>query len=101
MAAELYHFIGGERVKGVSKRLGDVFNPATGRLAARVPLADAEEVLGAIEAARGAFPAWAATPPQRRARVMFRFKDLIERNADELAALVSAEHGKVVADARG
>ncbi len=101
MVEELTHFIDGERVKGCSGRLGDVFNPATGQVEARVPLAGAEEVQSAIEAAVAAFPAWAATPPQRRARVMFRFKELIERNADELAALVSAEHGKVLSDAGG
>ncbi|MCZ6637308.1 MAG: CoA-acylating methylmalonate-semialdehyde dehydrogenase, partial [Alphaproteobacteria bacterium] len=95
------HFIGGARVKGQSGRFGDVFNPATGKVEAKVPLAGPKEVQSAIDAARAAFPAWAATPPQRRARVMFRFKELIERNADELAALVSSEHGKVLSDARG
>ena len=101
MVSELTHFIGGARVKGQSGRFGDVFNPATGKVEAKVPLAGPEEVQSAIDAARAAFPAWAATPPQRRARVMFRFKELIERNADELAALVSAEHGKVLSDAGG
>ena len=101
MVSELTHFIAGKRVKGTSGRFGDVFNPATGKVEAKVPLAGPEEVQSAIDAARAAFPAWAATPPQRRARVMFRFKELIERNGDELAALVSSEHGKVLSDARG
>ncbi|MCZ6884843.1 MAG: CoA-acylating methylmalonate-semialdehyde dehydrogenase [Alphaproteobacteria bacterium] len=101
MVSELTHFIGGARVKGQSGRFGDVFNPATGKVEAKVPLAGPKEVQSAIDAARAAFPDWAATPPQRRARVMFRFKELIERNADELAALVSAEHGKVLSDAGG
>ncbi|HSR55125.1 MAG TPA: CoA-acylating methylmalonate-semialdehyde dehydrogenase, partial [Alphaproteobacteria bacterium] len=101
MAAELHHFIGGKQVSGESGRSGDVFDPATGRVQARVPLAGAQEVNAAIAAAREAFPAWAATPPQRRARVMFKFKDLIERDADALATIVASEHGKVLADAHG
>ncbi|MDH3241871.1 MAG: CoA-acylating methylmalonate-semialdehyde dehydrogenase [Alphaproteobacteria bacterium] len=101
MAAELHHFIGGSRVAGTSGRFGDVFNPATGRVEARVPLAGADEVARAVRCAAEAFPAWAATPPQRRARVMFKFKELIEREADALAAMVAAEHGKVLADAHG
>jgi malonate-semialdehyde dehydrogenase (acetylating)/methylmalonate-semialdehyde dehydrogenase len=101
MAAELHHFIGGERVAGRSGRTGDVFDPATGRVQARVPLAGAGEVAAAVAAAARAFPAWAATPPQRRARVMFRFRELAERDADALAARVASEHGKVLADAHG
>ena len=101
MTADLYHFIGGDRIEGSGTRFGDVFDPATGRVQARVPLAGSEQVARAIAAASAAFPAWAATPPQRRARVMFRFKELIERDADALAALVGGEHGKVLADARG
>jgi malonate-semialdehyde dehydrogenase (acetylating)/methylmalonate-semialdehyde dehydrogenase len=101
MGAELTHFIGGERVQGASARFGDVFNPATGDVQTRVPLAGSQDVQRAIAVARDAFPAWAATPPQRRAQVMFRFKEAIERDADHLCALVTAEHGKVLADARG
>ena len=101
MGAELYHFIGGERVKATGARFGDVYDPAQGRVQARVPLAGPDDIGRAITAARDAFPAWAQTPPQRRARVMFRFKELIERDADDLAALVASEHGKVLADAHG
>jgi malonate-semialdehyde dehydrogenase (acetylating)/methylmalonate-semialdehyde dehydrogenase len=99
--AELHHFIHGNRVTGTSGRFGDVFDPATGQVQSRVPLAGAGEVRAVIESAQAAFPAWAATPPARRARVMFRFKALIEQNAEVLCQLVTAEHGKVLSDAMG
>ena len=73
MADELYHFIGGKRVKGTSGRFGDVYWPMTGEVAARVPLASKEEVRAAVENAKAAQPAWAATNPQRRARVLMKF----------------------------
>ncbi len=95
------HWINGREVAGASGRAGDVYNPALGQVASRVPYATAEEVAQAVAAARAAFAAWAATPPLRRARVMFKFKDLIEQNLDALARLISSEHGKVVSDARG
>jgi malonate-semialdehyde dehydrogenase (acetylating) / methylmalonate-semialdehyde dehydrogenase len=98
---ELSHFIAGARVAGKSGRFGDVFDPATGTVRARLPLASSDEIGAAVAAAKSAFPAWAATTPLRRARVMFRFKELVERNSDEIAALISAEHGKVADDARG
>src|SRR6476469_8520778 len=98
---ELSHFIAGARVAGKSGRFGDVFDPATGTVRARVPLASSDEIATAVAAAKSAFPAWATTTPLRRARVMFRFKELVERNGDEVAALISAEHGKVADDARG
>ena len=101
MVNELHHFIGGERLKGTSGRFGDVFNPATGEVSARVPFADAAETQAAIAAAEAAFPEWAATPVPARARVMFRFRELIEAHRDELAALITAEHGKVLSDANG
>ena len=101
MARTLRHFIGGRMIEGTSGAFGDVFNPATGEVAASVPLASPDEVRGAIAAAEAAFPAWAGTTPLRRARVMFRFKDLIEQHLDELARLVTDEHGKVLEDARG
>jgi len=82
-------------------RFGDVFDPNAGTVQARVPLGDAAVLEAAVAAARAAQPAWAATNPQRRARVMFAFKALVEAHIDELARLLASEHGKVVADARG
>jgi malonate-semialdehyde dehydrogenase (acetylating)/methylmalonate-semialdehyde dehydrogenase len=98
---ELGHFIGGRGVAGASGQFGDVFNPATGEVSARVAMASAPELHKAVSAAVAAWPAWAATPPLRRARVMFRFKEVLERDRKLLAALVTAEHGKTLADAEG
>ena len=98
---EITHFINGEHVKGTSGRFADVFNPATGEQIAKVPLATPAEMDAAIAAAAAAQPAWAATNPQRRARVMMKFAALIETHMDELAELVSREHGKTLPDARG
>jgi malonate-semialdehyde dehydrogenase (acetylating) / methylmalonate-semialdehyde dehydrogenase len=95
------HWIDGRVVEGRSGRFGDIFNPAVGERAGRVALASASEVDAAVQAAQRALPEWAATTPLRRARVMFRLKDLVERHIDELAALVTAEHGKTLADAKG
>jgi len=95
------HFIDGKLVPGNAGRQGDVCDPATGRVARRVVFADRSEVESAVAAAAAAFPAWAATPPLRRARVLFRFKQLLDVHAGELAALVTAEHGKVLSDAQG
>src|ERR1043165_6183423 len=97
----LTHFIAGQHVSGTSGRFGDVFNPATGEVQARVPFASREDMRKAVESALAAFPQWAAVNPQRRARVMFNFKALVEKNMDELARLLSSEHGKVVADSKG
>ena len=97
----LHHHIGGRTVEGRSGRQGPVFDPATGEQSATVAYASAEETRGAIAVAAEAFPEWAATPPLRRARVMFRFKELVEANIGELAALVTAEHGKTLSDAKG
>ena len=101
MPETLHHYIGGARVAGANGRLGDVTDPATGEVARQVPFASAAEVRRAVEAARDALPAWAATTPIARARTMFRLKALIEENMDELAALVSGEHGKTIPDAKG
>ena len=101
MAKELTHFIGGRHVKGTSGRFLDVTNPNTGEVTARTPLATTDELRAAVAVAAEAFPGWAATNPQRRARVMFEFKRLLEANMDELAHLLSSEHGKVLADSRG
>jgi len=95
------HFINGQLVDGASGRHGDVFNPNTGQVQVRVPLATEPETAKAIENADSAFTAWSAINPQRRARVMFEFKRLLEANMDELAELLSSEHGKVLADSRG
>ena len=101
MVRELTHFIGGRHVKGTSGRWGDVFNPATGEVQARTPLATTAEMRTAVESALKAFPEWSAQNPQKRARVMFAFKALVEKNMDELAHMLSAEHGKVIADSKG
>ena len=97
----LSHYIGGERVAGQSARFGDVFNPTSGAVAARVPLASKQETEAAIGNSLAAFPDWAATSPLARARVLFRFKELVECHMDDLAELVSTEHGKVISDAKG
>ncbi len=101
MADELYHFIGGERVKGTSGRFGDVYWPMTGEVAARVPLASRDEVRAAVENAKAAQPAWAATNPQRRARVLMKFIELVARDNDKLAEKLAREHGKTIPDAKG
>lgn len=98
---ELYHWIDGREVKGSSGRFSDIYNPATGEIIARVPLADAAELDKAIAGAERAQVKWAATNPQRRARVMMKFGALINEHMDELAELVSREHGKTLPDARG
>ncbi|MDP3801759.1 MAG: CoA-acylating methylmalonate-semialdehyde dehydrogenase [Phenylobacterium sp.] len=95
------HFIGGRSVAGASGRFSEVFDPNTGQVQARVPLASAAELDAAVDNAAAAQKGWGATNPQRRARVMFEFKRLLEAHMDELAHLLSSEHGKVVADSRG
>src|SRR5690606_16102265 len=94
------HRVGGRREAGGGRR-GSVYNPATGDLIAEVPLADAAQVDRAVRAAAEAFPAWSDTPAPKRARVLFRFNALLEREADALARLVTREHGKALADAKG
>ena len=101
MDKDLGHWINGKAVAGTSGRHGDVFNPAVGEKAGRVAFASAAEVDAAVQAARAALPGWAATTPLRRARIMFRLKDLLEQHIDELALLITAEHGKTLADAKG
>ncbi|WP_372891426.1 CoA-acylating methylmalonate-semialdehyde dehydrogenase [Rhodosalinus sp.] len=101
MTEELTHWIDGARVAGRSGRYGDVYNPATGEVQARVPLATAEELGAAVESAAAAQPAWAATNPQRRARVLMEFVRLLNRDMDKLAEALSREHGKTVPDAKG
>ncbi|HZO95147.1 MAG TPA: CoA-acylating methylmalonate-semialdehyde dehydrogenase [Candidatus Baltobacteraceae bacterium] len=99
--ATLGHFIGGEDVAGGSGRFGDVYDPASGEVARRVAFADAGEVDAAVRAARVAFAEWSETPPVRRAAILFTFRQLVLRDAERLAALITAEHGKTLADARG
>src|SRR5215470_8887911 len=98
---EIGHFIGGKEVKGTSGRAGDVFNPNTGEVQAKVALASKAEVEQAIANAQAAQPEWAATNPQRRARVMFKFLELIAKENDSLAQMLSSEHGKTIPDAKG
>src|SRR5206468_2289881 len=95
------HFIGGKEVKGTSGRTADVFEPMTGDVQAKVALASKAEVRAAVENARAAQPEWAATNPQRRARVMMKFLELAQRDYDKLAELLAREHGKTVPDAKG
>jgi malonate-semialdehyde dehydrogenase (acetylating) / methylmalonate-semialdehyde dehydrogenase len=98
---EIGHFIGGRMVQGTSGHYGDVFDPALGEVTAKVALANATEIDRAVQAAQAAWPDWASTPPLRRARAMFRLKDLLERNRQKLSAAITAEHGKVLSDADG
>ncbi|MBX3623109.1 MAG: aldehyde dehydrogenase family protein, partial [Rhizobacter sp.] len=100
-ALQIGHFIHGEITGGFSERLQPVFNPATGQIARHVLLAAAEDVNAAVASSLSAFPAWADTPPLRRARVMFKFLELMNQHRDTLAAMITAEHGKVFTDAQG
>ncbi|MBN8528555.1 MAG: CoA-acylating methylmalonate-semialdehyde dehydrogenase [Caulobacterales bacterium] len=98
---DITHFIDGAAFVGASGRFADVFDPNTGAIQARVQLASVSDVDRAVQSAQAAFEGWSSTNPQRRARVMFEFKRLVEANMDELAHLLSSEHGKVIADAKG
>ena len=98
---QLGHYINGKHVAGDSHRVGDVYNPATGQISAYLAYASAEETTAAIDAAHAVFPAWSATPALRRARILFKFKALLDANANELAKAISLEHGKTISDARG
>lgn len=98
---ELGHFIGGKFLKGESGRFAEVYEPMTGSVAALAPLASKAEVRAAVENAIAAQPAWAAVNPQRRARVLMKFLELVSRETDSLATLLAREHGKTIADAKG
>lgn len=98
---ELTHYVNGEMVNGTSGRFADVYNPAIGEVQARVPLASTAEVDAIVAKAAAAQPAWAATNPQRRARVMMRFVALLNRDMDKLSEALSREHGKTLPDAAG
>ncbi len=98
---EIAHYIGGAHISGNSTRQQPIYNPATGAVSRQVRLGTAQDVEAAVAAAQSAFPRWADTPPIRRARVLFKFLELLNGNKDELAALITAEHGKVFTDAQG
>lgn len=98
---EIGHFIGGKFVKGTSGRFADVYNPSTGEVQAKVALATKAELRAAVENAKEAQLGWGATNPQRRARVLMKFLDLVSKDMDNLAALLASEHGKTIPDARG
>ncbi|WP_353141315.1 CoA-acylating methylmalonate-semialdehyde dehydrogenase [Limnohabitans sp.] len=100
-ATHIAHFIGGAIAPGSSTRTQPVYNPATGAVTGQVSLANLADVNAAVAAAQKAFPSWADTPPLRRARVMFKFLELINANKDKLAHMITAEHGKVFTDAQG
>jgi malonate-semialdehyde dehydrogenase (acetylating)/methylmalonate-semialdehyde dehydrogenase len=99
--ADVGHFIHGQRVSGSGARSQPVFNPATGARARKLLLGEVADVEAAVASAKSAFPAWRDTPPIRRARVLLRFLELMNKHSDELAAIITAEHGKVFSDAQG
>ena len=101
MTYKLNNWINGSLCESNSEHFGDIFNPATGEKIGEVPFSTTLEVNEAVEIASEAWPTWAAVPPARRARVMFKFKELVEANIDELAKVVTQEHGKVISDAVG
>jgi malonate-semialdehyde dehydrogenase (acetylating)/methylmalonate-semialdehyde dehydrogenase len=101
MVAQIGHFIDNKRAAGKSGRSGDVTNPATGEVTAKVAFASEAEIDEAVQVAKKAQLAWAATPPLRRQRVMFNLKGLIEKRTDDLARFMSLEHGKTFDDAKG
>ncbi len=98
---QIPHWLDGQPFAGTGSRQSDVFDPATGQVTGRIALAEPADVAAAVASAAAAFPEWAATTPLSRARVLFRFKSLLEANADELIRAINAEHGKVLADAQG
>ena len=100
-SAEVVHYIAGQTSVGSGEKTQAVYNPATGEVARQVRLGDAKDVDAAVASANAAFPKWADTPPIRRARIMFKFLELMNRDKDQLAAIITAEHGKVLSDAAG
>ena len=95
------HFVGGKSFSGDSKRSSKVFNPATGEQTAQVKLASIKDVNIVVENAKKAFEEWSNKPPLQRARIIFKYKEIIEKNSDELTKLIVSEHGKVYEDAKG
>ncbi len=101
MAADINHYIAGQRSDGRGDRRAPVFNPATGEQSASVMLASSDDVDVTVQAALRAFPEWSSTPPLRRARILNKFLRILEERTDELAAIITAEHGKTISDAKG
>jgi malonate-semialdehyde dehydrogenase (acetylating) / methylmalonate-semialdehyde dehydrogenase len=101
MPEDLQHFISGQRTVGQSSRFGDIYNPAIGEVIRRAPFASTQEVNDAVQSAKQAFPGWAATPAATRGKIMSKFKFLLEEHEEELATLISEEHGKSMVEARG
>ena len=101
MFKKITHFVDGKEMPGKSGRLGKVYNPATGEATGQVPFANQKEVNFTIEIAENAFSEWAQTPPLQRARVLFRFRELIEKQLDDIAKIITSEHGKIFSDAKG
>ena len=101
MTTMLQHFVNGSETASANGRHGDIYNPATGEVQKKVAFASKGDVENAIAAAQEAFPAWAATPPALRAKILFKYKHLLDENADKIAALLTSEHGKVLNDAMG
>ena len=95
------HFVGGKIIPGSSDKKGKIYNPATGEQESEVRLASKSDLDQAVEVAKKAFETWSLKPPLQRARVIFKFKELIEKNSEELTKLIVSEHGKVYEDARG
>ena len=100
-AASILHYVHGERRRGREGRSGPVYNATTGRIAGRVAFASDSDVNDAVSSGERAFAEWSSWSPLKRARVMFRFRELLESNAAELAGIIASEHGKVLSDARG
>ena len=101
MTTQVGHFINGQQVAPQDGNLIDIHNPSTGAVCGQVEMASSARVQHAIDTAQAAFPAWRATPPAKRAQVMFRLKQLLEQHSDKICALISEEHGKVLHDAKG
>src|SRR5688572_26502716 len=101
MVHELSHYVDGRRKEGTSGRFSDVYDPCTGEVQARLPLASREEVRTIIASAEKAQQEWGAMNPQRRARILLRFVVLVNDNVEEVARLLSSEHGNTTANAKG
>ena len=100
-STEVAQYIQGQRITGSGTRTQPVYNPATGAVSRHVRLGNQQDVDAAVACAQAAFPTWSNTPPIRRARILFKFLELLNKNKDELAHMITAEHGKVFTDAQG